>query len=94
MVLSHLAIRDLTRASRVSKQWQRVTRERVLFLEPAPTSGEYLDWLQGRDQTCYQILRDWQPVIALAPTHRATLYYRDRRGFHPQEPHQHRLAQL
>jgi hypothetical protein len=74
-ILSHLAIRDLTRATRVSKQWQSsilsfAEPRRTLFLEPAPASGEYLDWLKDRDQRCYKERRMWHPAIVREPSWR------------------------
>jgi hypothetical protein len=74
-ILSHLATRDLTRATRVSKQWQSsilnfAEPRRTLFLEPAPASGEYLDWLKDRDKRCCEDLRMWQPAIVREPSFR------------------------
>lgn len=72
MVLSHLPIKDLSRAIRVSKQWRTATLDsadlrRILFLAPRPAE-EYLEWKEGTDQRCYYALRQWQPVILHEPS--------------------------
>lgn len=75
MTLSHLPIKDLSRAVCVSKQWQRATLDsadlrRILFVEPAPTE-EYLEWVEGTDPRCYKDLSKWQPVIVNEPSPRS-----------------------
>lgn len=67
MVLSNLTINDLSRALSVLKQWTGTILDtpqlrRTLFLE-AEQPKEYLRFMRGRDQRCYEVLHAVQPVI-------------------------------
>jgi len=79
MVLSNLRIKDLSRALSVSKQWNgtilgSAELRRTLFLESELT--EYLHFVRGTDQRCYEVPRSVQPVITRGP-----LVERDNKAF-------------
>ena len=67
MILSPLPKKQLSRALRVSKQFNQSVLDspefrRKLFLEPKK-EREFLKMMQGADQRCYKEQNDWQPVI-------------------------------
>lgn len=71
MILSPLSMKDLSHALSVSKQFNKTILDsmelrRTLFLESGPAS-EYLQFLRGRDQRCYETRLSLQPVIGHAP---------------------------
>lgn len=64
-------MKDLSRALSVSKQFDRTILDsmelrRTLFLEPEP-AREYLEFMRGRDQRCYDVWNSSQPVVVRRP---------------------------